>query len=124
MTHVPDISQEYAQGAIKTAVLLNSGAIIAALSQLGELSRIAEGAALAWPFSFWILGALLGAGCWWPAFASARNLVLSQGGRLSAEERAGHIRRANALLGLGTTVFVLSLACFGLGAFSIVRALP
>ncbi|MGY6632918.1 MAG: hypothetical protein ACXIU8_04155 [Alkalilacustris sp.] len=124
MTSIRDITQDYAQGAIKTAVLLNSGAIIAGLSQLGELSRISEGGALGRPFAFWVMGALLGAICWFLAFVSARYLMNARRRSISTQTRNRDIEKSNALLALGILAYLVSLACFGAGAFSIVLALP
>ena len=123
MADTRDISQQYAQGAIRTAVLLNSGAIIAALSQLGELSRISDDPFMARPFSFWILGALLGACCWWPAFLSARALEHARRRSIPAAERRASLDWSRTLQSLGILAFLASLACFGGGAFSVVTAL-
>lgn len=65
-----EISQQYAQGAIKAAFLLNGGASVAMLTQLNSLDYLAK--ALVWAMVAWAAGLVSSALAWAFGFAATR----------------------------------------------------
>ncbi len=68
------ISQDYAQGAIRAAILVNGGAAVALLSQLTQLSASLPRWAIGWAFVAFVAGAGLGAVTWLLGFLSTRHV--------------------------------------------------
>lgn len=71
MTDYREYAQQYAQGGIKAVVILNGGAAVALLTQLGGLSALAKPVLVS--MSFRSGGLVCGALTWLLAFAATRN---------------------------------------------------
>jgi hypothetical protein len=114
MADYREISQSYAQGAIKAVILINSGALVACLSQLSSLFAHLDGLVLGAAFFCWIFGIVLGVAAWGFGFLSTRYVDISERG--SPEE----IRISNRWLRLGFAAFVLATVAFPVGAMLLV----
>ncbi|WP_137702955.1 hypothetical protein [Marimonas lutisalis] len=88
MADYREISQEYAQGAIKASVLLNSGAIVICLSQLDEMIQHVGRWSFACAILLYVFGTLFGAVTWVLAFLSTRHVDRKQLGQEETYERA------------------------------------
>ena len=60
MSDYREISQQYTQGAIKAVILVNSGALIASLSQLDSVLKLVSSDIYATSAASWLLGTALG----------------------------------------------------------------
>jgi hypothetical protein len=102
-----EISQSYAQGAIKAAILLNSGAAVAVLSQASELKGQGLISAVQSPMVFWMCGTAAAALAWVIAFYSTRYVD-----KWLEEARDGHRRTSNILMNVGAIFVVISIGLF------------
>ena len=94
----------HSRGGIAAVIAVNSGAMIALLSQLGSLRSMIEMGAIKHAFSFWITGVVAGLFCW--LFAT-----------WAASAHANMARKLeSALTVCGYLVWLLSTACFAIGA--------
>ena len=64
MADYRQISQDYAQGGIKAAILINGAAAIAVLSQLGKLANQGLGMEVVIALVLWGIGVSCGAATW------------------------------------------------------------
>jgi hypothetical protein len=115
-----EISQEYAKGGIRAAILLNSGASIAVLSQLSALAGLGLRCSVATAMLCWVFGNVAGLVAWAMAFSSTRSVDRSiQAG----EPKAGgtpELNRANRYQLLGECAFGASVLLFLLGSLVLV----
>ena len=72
MADYREISQHYAQGAIKAIILVNGGSAIAVISQLKELSNLLSRCAIGLSLILFVAGVAVGVVCWIVAFISTR----------------------------------------------------
>lgn len=94
----------HSRGGIAAVITVNSGAMIALLSQLGSLRSMVEMGAIKHAFAFWIAGVVAGLFCWF--FAT-----------WAASAHANMVRKLeNVLTVCGYLVWLLSTACFAIGA--------
>lgn len=107
------ISHEYAQGGIRAAVLLNSGAAVAVLTQLTTLPTDVRGAILA-SMIMWIAGATIGAATWIAAFGSTRYVDKWQD-----EGKDAHRVTSNRFQTAGYTMLAISLVLFAAGSITL-----
>lgn len=101
-----EISQGYAQGGIKAAVLLNSGAAVAVLTQMAALPSELSGAVLA-SMVMWIMGATAGGLTWMVGFASTRYVD-----KWKDEDDDRHRVTSNRFQSLGYVAIVISFGLF------------
>lgn len=113
MADYREISQTYAQGAIKAVILINSGALVACLSQMESLLSHIGGTTVGISFGMWILGVCLAAAAWISGFFSTRFVDVSERGFPKAIEISN--RYMFAALG----AVALSLVCFLAGSFAL-----
>lgn len=113
MADYRELSQAYAQGAIKGSVLVNGSAAIALLTQLAALPARLSGAAL-YSMCFWAVGVALGVFCWVLAFASTRYVDKSE--REEGLEQA-HLNTSDNFMTWGLALFAISIAAFLAGVF-------
>ena len=97
MADYREISQTYAQGAIKVAVLLNSGAILAVLAQAQHLAPLLGGAAYFVSSVLWVCGATSGAAAWAIGFYSTRFVDRAERGDRSAMAISNRLMHKAAL---------------------------
>jgi hypothetical protein len=111
-----EISQEYAQGGIKAALLINGGAAVALLSQAAELAHagIADSATSA--MIVWAFGVFAAAGAWLVAFMSTRYVDKSEREENKTE---AHLKTADIFMNVGLGLIAASLICFLVGSISI-----
>ena len=74
MADYREISQEYAQGAIKAVILVNGGTAVAILSQIGALSALANPKSIASAALVACVGVFFGLCAWILGFASTRHV--------------------------------------------------
>lgn len=110
------ISQEYAQGAIKAAALLNSGAAVAVLAQLKDLPGH-MGTAMKISMVLWIVGAILASLAWSMAFGATRYVD-----KAADEKVPAHITTANRFQTAALVMIYSAFLLFGLGAVSLALA--
>lgn len=104
-----EISQEYAQGAIKAVILINGGAAVAVLSQFGHLAEILPGRSPAVAVLVFALGVALGVSVWLLAFLSTRHVDRAERGQDLDYSIADKFQAA------GVIVLFLSLVAFLIG---------
>ncbi|MFD2676965.1 hypothetical protein [Camelimonas lactis] len=115
MADYREISQEYAKEGIKAAVILNSGAMIAVLTQLTkvpDMSRTVVGVAMA----LWSLGIVAGAFTWVLAFASTRYVDKSEREPVFAQK---HIQTSDNHMKAGYCSVIASLVFFLGGCLAV-----
>ena len=117
MADYREISQEYAQGAIKASILLNSGAIVVCLSQLNGLVQHVGQSSYAAAILLYIFGTFFGAVTWVLAFLSTRYVDRKERGQEVTYKRADQF-----MLG-GQISIVLALLCFLAAALVLVISL-
>ncbi len=100
----------FGRGGITTVITLNSGALVATLTQLAVLLDIGDSQSIALSFTLWISGVVFGALCWAAAAVAASAFSL---GRTKMEQR---------FTSLGFLLFFLSLGCFSWGAQNLAAA--
>lgn len=114
MADFREISQEYALGAIKAAILVNGGAAVAVLSQLSALSSLASLKATTMSMLVFVFGVLFATSTWGFGFLSTRHVDRAQRG----EDRDYSV--ANIYMTIGLLMFFASLLCFLIGALILV----
>jgi hypothetical protein len=100
-----EISQAYAKGAAKVAVLINGAAAIAILSQVSSLKDIRFEVTFA--LLAWTAGVFFGALVWPLGFISTRYVDKAE-----QEKNDGHLQTANRFMLAGLIVAMLSLLMF------------
>jgi hypothetical protein len=116
MADYREISQEYAQGAIKATSLLNGGAAVAVGSQFVSMPS-AVSQAVVTSMIIWIVGVTLGAAVWAVAFASTRYVD-----KYMDENVGSHLDVSNKLMHAGLTMIALSFIAFLVGATNLALA--
>jgi hypothetical protein len=118
MADYREISQAYAQGAIRAIILINSGALVACLSQIESLLSLIAGRTVGIALGIWVLGVSLGAAAWIIGFFSTRFVDISE--RASGlAEAAKAIDTSDRYLFLGLGAVLLSLICFLVGSLAL-----
>ena len=117
MADYREISQTYAQGAIKAAFAVNGGAAVVVLSQFGSLAEIIEPKTVACAMLTYVFGTLFSAAAWVMAFLSTRHVDRTERG-----EDLDY-RTANNYQALGLIFIAISLVAFLVGALILVTAL-
>lgn len=120
MADYREISQTYAQGAIKAVMLVNGGAAIAVLSQFSQLSQLQGGVAIVQPksialslliFSFGVLAGVL---AWGLGFVSTRHVDRADCGQNP------DYKLADEFMFGGYIAFAFSMICFLIGVLNLV----
>ena len=106
----PEISQQYAQGAIKAAILMNGGAAAAVLSQMAELSKLLPPQSIGSSVLWFIFGAVIGASCWVAGFISTRHVDRKNRGKNSDHSAD------NRWMFAGMVLLIVSILAFAIGA--------
>lgn len=91
------ISQQYAQGGINAVILVNGGAAVAVLSQLGGLKGLADPAAIGWTLICFVIGVFFGLISWVLAFMSTRYVDRFLRGQEASYVRADRYMYAGLL---------------------------
>lgn len=113
-TDYREISQQYAQGAIKSVVLLNSGAIIALLSQISKITEYLSLRALSISFLLFNIGVIAGVSVWIFAFFSTRYVDMKIRGQIETYEQS------DRWMVIGVKSLIASILLFTLGCFNLV----
>ncbi|WP_299085796.1 hypothetical protein [uncultured Ruegeria sp.] len=111
MADYREISQEYAQGSIKAAILINGGASVAVLSQLSGLREFMDHGAISCGLLAFAAGVVLGAVTWLLAFSSTRFVDQKDRGQISS------YFKADVAMYLAILSVLSSLACFSYGCW-------
>ncbi|MGR3315484.1 hypothetical protein [Roseovarius indicus] len=99
--------RRFAQGGITASIAINSGALIATLTQLDKLAGVVNVDAAQFALKAWALGVTLGAFSW--LFAT-----------LSASAFANHRRKAEvASFWIAALMILTAIISFGLGAWKL-----
>ena len=117
MADYREISQDYAQGAIRAALLINGGAAVAVLSQLNSLTGLMNTKSVASALLVFCFGILFAAATWIFAFLSTRHVDIAE---------LGHDKdysKANNFMSAGVVSIVLSLLAFIIGVLILVCSL-
>ncbi|WP_170376352.1 hypothetical protein [Ruegeria atlantica] len=104
MADYREISQEYAQGAIKAAILINGGAAVAVLSQLAGLREFMDVSAISHGMMMFAAGVNFGVVTWLAAFLSTRYVDQADRGQrpnYSAADSMMYVAMATLLISLG-----------------------
>lgn len=96
--------RQHARGGIAAVITVNSGAMIALLSQLGALQDLVNMFDVKHAFGFWIAGVVIGLFCWLFATLAA-----------SAHVR-GRDKAESFYTAVGYLAWLFSVACFAFGA--------
>ncbi len=114
MADYRQISQDYARAAVNTSVLLNGGAAVAFISQIGSLVSTGFGPLIFWPLTLWATGAFF-AGITYPlAFFSTRHVDRSERSTTSSK-RDKELMVADRFMYVGIATSVSSFMLFGFG---------
>lgn len=113
--HLPEtdyrlISQEYAQGAIKTGILVNGGAAVAILSQFAEMAKVMAPVTIGFSMLLFVLGILAGIFTWTAGFMSARYVDRANRGQ-DADHTKSNMWMHRGLAGIGASCAFFLLAC-------------
>jgi len=115
MADYRDISQEYAQGAIRAAILVNGGAAVAILSQLNSLTGLMNTKSVAAALLVFCFGIVFAAATWVLAFLSTRHVDRTERGQDKDYSRADvYMKLGIVSVSISLTAFivgVLTLAC-------------
>ena len=111
-----EISQEYAQGGIKAALLINGGAAVALLSQAAEVAHAGMADSATSAMIVWAFGVFAAAGAWLVAFMSTRYVDKSEREENKTE---AHLKTADIFMNVGLGLIAASLICFLVGSISI-----
>jgi dolichol kinase len=109
-TDYREISQGYAQGAIKAVIIVNGGAAVAVLNQMEELSNMLPRASIGLSIIIFVLGVVAGSACWIAGFISTRYVDRALRGR----ERDYSV--ANGWMYFGMILVLLGILLFASGA--------
>lgn len=96
--------RQHSRGGIAAVITVNSGAMIALLSQLGSIRDMVDMTDIKNAFAFWIAGVVTGLFGWFFATWAASAHV------------HGRARAESMLTVLGYLVWLVSVVCFALGA--------
>jgi hypothetical protein len=114
MADYRQISQDYARAAVNTSVLLNGGAAVAFISQIGSLVSSGFGPLIIWPLALWATGAFL-AGITYPlAFLSARHVDRSERAEAKSKKEK-EIKVSDRYMYSGIVTTIGSFLLFGFG---------
>lgn len=113
MADFREISQSYAHGAIKAMILVNSGALVACLTQLETLTNYVGARGVGYSVLLWTCGVFLGALSWILGFLSTRFVDIADRGQ------HGAIRISNRYMFSALAAIVLSLLLFVIGSFTL-----
>ena len=113
MADYREISQEYARGGIKAALLVNAGAAVALLSQVAELAKPSVAGNVRWALVVWAIGVFVAAMVWLLAFMSARYVDKSE---RETRYKEKHIKTSNLFMFIGVLGIIISLLCFSIGS--------
>ena len=111
MADYREISQQYAQGAIKAAMTINGGATVAVLTQSAALAGLGLGDQVRCSLIIWSAGLLVACLVWIVAFLSTRYVDENELGR------------ANFFMYLGVLLLILSLGLFLAGVVTLANGL-
>ena len=117
MADYREISQAYAQGAIKAALLINGAAAIALLAQAPNLASYGIGEEIGLSLTLWTGGVTIAALTWVLGFLSTR--YVDKG---IVEGSAAHMATSDRLMLFGVVMVVLSMACFATGCLLMAEA--
>lgn len=121
MADYRELSQEYAQGGIKAAILLNGGAAVALLSQAGDLiERHLVGAVVA-AMLIWAVGTTSAAATWALGFLSTRYVDKSEKAEAKGEEalHRHYLALSDRFMTAGLATLAVSLLFFIAGCFAL-----
>ena len=121
MADYREISQDYAQGAIKATLLVNGGAAVAVLSQLSDFIELELSYATAVAILLWSIGIILGALTWLIAFFSTRHVDRSE--RSIGAEVDEELRLSDRYMYIGILLLVVSFMLFLLGVVLVVSSI-
>ncbi|WP_139792554.1 hypothetical protein [Pseudophaeobacter leonis] len=113
MADYREISQGYAQGAIRAVVLINSGAAIALLSQISSLLPEVGARVIGIAFICFVVGVACGVTSWVCGFDNARSVDLTERGQLS------NYSIADRWQCIGVCVLAFGLILFLVGCLSL-----
>ncbi|MCV6598842.1 MAG: hypothetical protein OIF40_17405 [Mangrovicoccus sp.] len=112
-TDYREISQQYAQGAIRGVILVNGGAALAVLSQLASLSQFIANWVLGGAFLLFVVGVTSGLLCWMAAFVSTRHVDRT----LRGQDK--DYRTADRWMFYGEALLAFSIICFLVGSCAL-----
>ena len=107
------MSQEYAQGAIKASILINSGAAIVLLGQLPSISHFLEARPIGFAFLAFSNGIALASLAWLCIFFNARRI------EIALRKRRPELKKAKKWQHTAVTAVSLSIVSFLLGCYRI-----
>lgn len=116
MTDYRLISQQYAQGGINAAILVNGGAAVALLSQAADFAGAGLASTVRWAMIVWAIGVLMGAAAWPCAFLSTR--YVDKGDRESGLKQQ-HLDTSNLFMHLALAAVTASLIFFAVGSLAL-----
>ena len=105
-----EISQQYAQGAIKAIIFINSGATVAVLSQMQNISALIPLWSIGTSLILFVFGVAVGSLCWLAAFFSTRYVDRA----LRGEDQ--DYSRANRWMYVGISFVVIGILLFLFGS--------
>ena len=114
MADYRELSQVYANEAIKAVSVLNGGAALALLTQTSDLVEAKLGDIYFSPMCWWTAGLVIATLLWTFAFASTR--YVDKGER---ENDAAHISKSNLWMYAALFGFFISVVCFAVGAVTL-----
>lgn len=120
MADYRDISQQYAQGAIKACILLNAGAAVAVLSQSPEIIPITSTFSLRNAVMFWVTGTAIAAFGWVFGFLSTRYVDKSE---RETDLAKAHLRRSDFHMYAGLATVIISMLIFLIGSIVLATGL-
>jgi hypothetical protein len=112
MADYRELSQQYAQGAIKAALLINAGAAVAVLSQVSKLLEIKSGGIvnyLTCSLIMWASGTVIAVFSWMFAFASTRYVDKSE---QEPTLKIGYLQTSDCWMYAAVAAVLLSLLLF------------
>lgn len=112
MADYREISQQYAQGGIKAALLINAGAAVALLSQLGTLVELGALGGARRAMIVWAFGVAFAAMAWLSGFLSTRYVDKSE---KEAADEVALLAKSDTEMKIGITLVGLSILAFMVG---------
>ena len=112
MADYREISQQYAQGAIKAVILVNGGAAVAVLSQVSTLLRLLDHQLVACALFVFLIGVSFGLATWLFGFLSTRYVDIAERSEIP------NYWVADCFQALGSLFLILGIFCF-LGGGSV-----
>lgn len=119
MADYREISQEYAKGALNTATLINGGAAVALLSQIGTLATTNQMGGVRVALTWWAAGTSCSAAAWVFGFLSTRFVDKSERER-DLEER--HLKSSDRWMSAGVLAIAASIGAFIVGCVVLARS--